>query len=564
MALAGLLALGLGLRRRVCLVLGVGALGLFVVLVGPDPSVLRAAAMGAVAALAVLSGRGPVSLSALSTAMCALLVIDPRLGLEYGFALSVAATAGIVVTGRPMMRVLERFLPATVAVVLTIPLVAQLWCAPIIAMLTPTVAVYSLPANVLAAPAVPAVTVLGLAGLILLGLGGPVGEAAGRAVLLLGDGLTRLIASTARSLAEAPGATAPWPPAPLGPLLMLGVCLVAVVAIHGLDARGSRRVTHGQVLDGPAPGPIDEHRWQMLIRRRRRWRAAAVLVSLAGIATVVAVLRWPAVGPGTWQVIACDVGQGDALLLRGQQGGQSSTVLLDAGPDPGAVRACLRDAQVEHLDLLVLTHDHDDHVAGAAGLGEVVDIDQVWWSSATGRAPLELGDLTERARRPGLGEVLELPGLRLRVLGPDPAITRVSPESEDENNASLVVRADLAAGTEDRTESGAEGDGFSMLAAGDLEETGLGPVLRADPAALDVDLLKLSHHGARNGGMRIIDAASPVLAVVSVGQDNDYGHPHPLILEHLAQAGVPLARTDQHGTIRIRTDHSRLEAAGAR
>lgn len=556
MALAGQLGLGLGLRRRMCLVFGVGALALFVLLVGPDPSVLRAAVMGSIAALAVLSGRGPVSLSALSTAMCVLLVIDPRLGLEYGFALSVAATAGIVVTGRPLLRVLERALPTTVAVVLTIPLVAQLWCGPIVALLSPTVAVYSLPANVLAAPVVPAVTLLGLSGLILLGLGGPVGEAAGQVIMVPGDWLTRLIAWIARWLADLPGASPPWPAAPLGPLLMLGLSAVVVVAIHGLDARWSRRVTRGEVVAGPAPGPLDDDRWRRHIRRRRRWRAAAVLVGLAGIVTVVALLRWPADEPGDWEVIVCDVGQGDALLLRGRQGRESSTVLIDAGPDPGAVRGCLRDARVVHLDLLVLTHDHDDHVAGAEGLGQVVDIDEVWWSSATGRAPLELAELTARARRPGLGEVLEVPGLRLRVLGPEPGSTRVSPESEDENNASLVLRADLAAGAQGN-------DGFSVLAAGDLEETGLGPVLRGDPETLDVDLLKLSHHGARNGGTRIIDAASPALAIVSVGEDNTYGHPHPLITEHVARAGVPLARTDQHGTIRIRAEHGRLEATGA-
>ena len=121
MALAGQLALGLGARRRVCVMIGLGALGLFVVLVGPDPSVLRAAVMGVVAALAVLSGRGPVSLAALSTAMCVLLVIDPGLGPEFGFALSVCATAGIVVTARPLTRVLEHVMPTVLAIVLTLP-----------------------------------------------------------------------------------------------------------------------------------------------------------------------------------------------------------------------------------------------------------------------------------------------------------------------------------------------------------------------------------------------------------------------------------------------------------
>jgi competence protein ComEC len=66
-----------------------------------------------------------------------------------------------------------------------------------------------------------------------------------------------------------------------------------------------------------------------------------------------------------------------------------------------------------------------------------------------------------------------------------------------------------------------------------------------------VDVLKVSHHGARNGGTAIIDAASPRLAVVSVGRDNDYGHPHPAILAHLEGRGVPLLRTDEHGGVAL-------------
>lgn len=551
MALTGQFALGFGLRRRLCVVAGLAGLALFVVLVGPDPSVLRASVMGAVSALAILSGRGPVSLAALSSAMCVLLVIDPGLGTEYGFALSVCATAGIVVTGRPLIRMLELGMPTALATALSIPLTAQLWCGPVMAMLTPTVAVYSLLANVIAAPAVPLITVVGLLSLLLLGLGGLPG-ALGALLLIPGSWLTGIIAGTARRLAAWPGAIAPWPEPPLGPLLMLAVSALAVVGVHALDHRLLRRETAGRVRRGPVPGPVDERQWSSDVRRRRRWRALSVLVIGAGAVALVVVLRWPSPQVEDWSVTACDVGQGDAVLVRGREGAQESTVLIDAGPDPAAVRRCLQETGVQRLDLLVLTHDHADHVAGAEGLGQVVEIQEVWWSSASGRAPLELAELAAPARRPAVGENRQLPGLRLRVLGPDPAATSISPSSEDENDASLVLRLDIGEESAEREDDAS----FSMLAAGDLEESGLGPLLRDDPGLLDVDLLKLSHHGARNGGTAIIDAASPSLAVASVGAENDYGHPHPSITEHLARSGIPLARTDQHGAVAVRVDEA--------
>lgn len=556
MALAGQLALGLGLRRRMCVLIGLAALGLFVVLVGPDPSVLRAAVMGAVAALAVLSGRGPVSLAALSTAVCALLVIDPGLGREFGFALSVCATAGIVVTGRPLTRVLERAVPPAAALVLAIPLVAQLWCAPVMALLSPTVATYAVPANVIAAPVVPLVTVLGLAALILLGIGGPVGAGLGELLLHPGSWAVGLIARTARFFAGLPGSTAPWLPPPAGPILMLALSAGVIVAVHRLDARWLRRPVAGQVSADEVADPVREAAWRRAQRRERAWRTAGLAVIGIGAVVVVAVLRWPSPAVQDWSVLACDVGQGDAVLLRGRAGEQVSTVLIDAGPDPGALRSCLAEAGVDRLDLLVLTHDHADHAAGAEGLGSSVEIDQVWWSSASGRAPDELAGLTPAegpAMRPGIGQSFDGAGIRLTVLGPDPSSTRIRPSSEDENNASLVLRADLAEGDQR----------FSMLAAGDLEESGAGMLRRADPRLLDVDLLKVSHHGARNGGTAIIDAASPQLAVVSVGEDNDYGHPHPAILEHLNRAGIPVARTDEHGAVAIRAQDGALSAVPA-
>ncbi|KAA9395071.1 MBL fold metallo-hydrolase [Kocuria coralli] len=557
MVLAGQIALSLGARRRGCILAGLGALVVFVLLVGPDPSVLRAATMGSVAAVGVLAGRAGASLAALSAAMCLLLTVDPGLGTDFGFALSVCATAGIVITGRPLIRILDRWLPTTLSTVVAIPLAAQVWCAPVLSLLTPTVAVWSVPANAVVAPVVPVVTMIGLAALLTVGIGGVLGQAVAETLMFPGGWMVQFVAGAARFFAGIPGSVVPWWEAPTGPLLMLVISAVVVVVINRLDARSAAPVTSGYALPGPAPGPVPEDDWLLARRSRLRWRLAAAGIVVVCVASLLALWVFQPAARTDWQAIACDVGQGDALLLRGTAETGTTTVLIDAGPDPAAIRRCLRDAEVETLDLLILTHDHADHVGGAAGLDQQVEISRIWFSTGTGRAPQEISGWDTPSETPVPGTVLEGPGLKLRVLGP---LTQPAPavDSGGENNASLVIRAEI-------TER--EGDDaivVSWLAAGDMEEDGARRLIGAYGAdsggPLDTDVLKVSHHGARNGGVEIIDAATPLLAVVSVGSDNTYGHPHPAITGHLAEAGIPLARTDQLGSVGLFHDDGGLTA----
>ncbi|GAA1755260.1 ComEC/Rec2 family competence protein [Kocuria aegyptia] len=557
-ALAGHAALSFGAGRRACLTAGLGALAAFVLLVGPDPSVLRAAVMGGLAALSLLTGRTAVSLATLSGAVIVLVVVRPALAAEYGFVLSVLATAGIVVSGRPLTRWLGTGVPDVLAVAVAIPAAAQLWCAPVLVLLQPAVPVYSLPANVLAAPLVPVVTVCGLAGLLLLNLAGGAGAAAALLPLEAGALAARLVAGTARALAGVPGALAPWPQGLPGVLLMTLAAAALLCTVHALDVRRRRPApTAGALHEGPAPAPFPEEHWRGLahLRRRRRTAAAAAVLLVVALLAVRAAVdgRRP---PPVWEAVLCDVGQGDAVLLRTAPG---RAVLVDTGPEPQALARCLRRSGVEHLDLVVLSHAHADHTGGLPALAQHGRIGEVWYATAGAAPP---GGLTEAlpgtpARRPVPGETRTLGGLRLTVLAPPPtAPGRWSdPTSSDENNASLVLRAEL---------TGEDGVTTSWLLTGDLEEDGARALLRTAGPLVDVDVLKVSHHGARNGGTAIIDAADPALAVVSAGRDNDYGHPHPAILAHLERSGVPLLRTDEHGAVAIVQREHRLLAVPLR
>lgn len=575
MTLTGYAALSMGAGRRVCLVVGLAALGSFVLLVGPDPSVLRASVMGALGALSMLNGRNGVSLNALSAAVIGLVLVSPGLAIDFGFILSVLATAGIVVSGRAVARVLALKLPVPVALCIAIPFVAQLWCGPVLLLLNPALPTYSLPANMAATLLVPVATVAGLitvcvltlpkvlmpALLLIPGLDAePVTGAWERAAqlpLTVAAVPARGVAWIATSFAGLPGALTPWPPGAWGIVLLTAISGSAGAALHWVDARCQRPTdTHGSVLTTPAPVPVPDPVWrQLAAKRRRRRRALAILAAVTTLVLLIHGLIWWLRPAPDWDSVVCDVGQGDAVLHRT---GQHSAVLVDAGPDPRALSTCLHQAEIQHLDAVILSHDHADHTAGLDALTGDIPVDRVWYSSATGDLPESAQNFADRAHIPRPGDTLDLGSTTVTVLGPEPpSAARTpgpsAPSSEDENNASLALRITV------RAEHGTT----TWLSAGDLEEDGANRLIRGQPdaGALTTDILKVSHHGARNGGTKLIDAADPALAVISVGEDNTYGHPHPVITQALQDGGAAVARTDQNGSLWIRKDGSRISVS---
>lgn len=265
--------------RRVQAAVGSAALVCFVVLARPEPSVVRAAAMGAVTLLALASGRVRMAVPALAAAVCVLLLLDPGLARDPGFALSVLATAAIVLLAPGWSRRLrERGWPAPVADALAVSAAAGLATAPLIAALSGTVSLVSLPANLLAAPAVAPATVLGLLATLVAPALPPVAD-----LLVRGAGWpTRWLVLVAERAAQLPDAAPGWPAG------LEGAVLLAAILLGGS--------------------------WALWRFRRLRPLALAVLLGLVVIGWPVrqAVRGWPP--PGT-VVVACDVGQGDALVL---------------------------------------------------------------------------------------------------------------------------------------------------------------------------------------------------------------------------------------------------------
>ncbi len=202
-------------------------LGLFVVLVGPDASVLRAALMGAVGIAALAGGRTGRGLSFLCLAVIGLLLLDPALGGSFGFLLSVLATLGIILLGRRIMDWTPAAVPRWAAAAVAVPLSAQMLCGPVIVLLQPQFSTYALLANVAAAPLVAPVTLLGTAAVPLL----VAAPWLAVALIAVAGTFSSGVAATAWFFARLPGSTLPWPEGVTGLLTMVVLSALTLAAV---------------------------------------------------------------------------------------------------------------------------------------------------------------------------------------------------------------------------------------------------------------------------------------------------------------------------------------------
>jgi competence protein ComEC len=503
-------ALRLGPR---CCAVGAGLVLVgFVVLAGPEPSVLRAAVMGGVGLLALVAGRQQAALPALAVSVIVLVLQDPAMATNVGFVLSVLATGALVLIASRWTRSLAgKGIPRIVAEAVAVPAAAHLATAPVIAALSGQISLVAVVANLLAAPVVAPATVLGLLAALGTGLLPWLGEVL---VRVAGPELDWMI-TVGRHAAALPGGTVSWPVGWLGGLLL------TVLVVGGV-----------------------------LVLRRKRLRVLVIAI-VAGLLVVlvpVRVLRpgWP---PAGWSAVACDVGQGDAIVLATSEPGRA--VLVDTGPDPGAVAGCLSRLGVSRIPLVVLSHLHADHVGGlSAVLGQyTVGAVAVGSARLPGWAWRQVRSEADRTQVPvvwlSAGQRLEWPGLVIDVVGP----RFVDPREDGEatgtaiNNGSLVLRAATRSGR--------------LLLTGDVELAAQADLLDAR-TDLTADILKVPHHGSRYIAPEFLDAVHPRVALISVGAGNRYGHPSPGTITQLSQKGAMVLRTDQDGDSAVTGDRDSM------
>ena len=244
--------------------------------------------------------------------------------------------------------------------------------------------------------------------------------------------------------------------------------------------------------------------------------------------------------------VTSTAGGGDAILVADSAAAPPRHVLIDAGDDAAAARA-LREAGIGTLDLLVLTHAHHDHYGG---MDEVLDAVQVRAFAFNGqvRSAVTYRRLLERVERE-VPVVIVVDSVRRVRLGEGEqatTLTLIPPLpthlGEDTSDGERLNEGSLAV----RVERGA----FSFLTTGDAEHAANRRFATMFPALVDVDVLKLGHHGSTDATDRAwLGATTPEVAIVSA---NGTTHPHASALALVKELGIPLYCTPQHGAVRVR------------
>ena len=535
---------GLGRRRR-AIVLVVAVIA-YVVFAGGSASVVRAAVMAGVVLVARETGRAGRATAALGWAAALLLLADPALVTDAGFQLSTLATGGILAWASPwtdrFQRVRGHRVPHWLAESLGVSLAAQAATLPVVLLTFGRLAIVSPVVNLaivpLVAPAMAAALVALVGGLIALA-GGP-----SLAAVLAGLpawGLLTTMCAVIRAAAKLPFASVslgpPWT------LVAGGAAAIGILAAP-IVWRVVQRLRNGQAVRDRNARPSAAVPARRTTRKRASpWQRVSIVALAAGTAAVA--LAFAHRSDGTTRITVLDVGQGDSILVEGGRGGR---MLVDGGPDPDRLLVEL-DRRLppwdRRIDILVLTHPHEDHVAGMPLLLERYRIGRVFESGMRGPGPGYAAFARELAvstapRRATLatGATILVDDVRLRVLWPDPGgVPREPPDAgRGINDVSVVFLGEVA--------------GRRFLLTGDVEDD-VDPRI-ADRELPPVDILKVAHHGSATASTpAFLDRVRPKVAVVSAGAGNPYGHPARSTIDRLRATGADVLRTDTDGSVAI-------------
>ena len=530
------LASAVGRRRAAWLALA--AVAAYSLLVGGEPSVVRAAIMAGLYVAAVALGRQSTAPIALAFAAAAMTAFDPQAAHDVGFQLSFAATMGLMTlapllvaqAGRLASRWpgLDGFPLTRPAIQLTaVTLAAVAFTLPIIAVNFHTVSPVAPLANLLAVPAFLAVAV------------------------------TAAVTATIGAVVPAAAGPLGWLAWPAAAYMTAAVRLTADIPLASLEVRGvgtGHAIAYYAALAAavwllaklpPAPLPAPP------ARPRPAGRA---LLPASGIAVVLALasgLLWLGLSSpvqGRLTVTVLDVGQGEAILVEGPDGHR---LIVDAGPSEEAVAAALGRNLPFHdrrLDLIVITHPQADHFGGLPAVLERYDVGSVLASpvEADSAAYRSLRDsIRETAvpyREAASGQAIDLgAGASVRVLSA-PA------RDADPNEASVVLKLTMGRA--------------SFLLTGDIGEVREAVLLRGS-ADLRATVYKVPHHGSgTSSSAAFLAAVDPRVDVISVGARNPFGHPSADVLDRLD--GDAVFRTDRDGDVSVSTDGLRLWVETAR
>jgi len=280
----------------------------------------------------------------------------------------------------------------------------------------------------------------------------------------------------------------------------------------------------------------------LAVNKRKRLAAAVIALSIvfvsgSGGAVAARVASWPTDG---WQVVNCNVGQGDALVVKSQD----MVAVVDVGREPEPIDSCLSRLAVTQIDLLVLTHLDADHIGGLSGALKNRQVGSAMLADFKDERPqarfveYQVQTSAQQVVRAHAGMQGSLGAFEWLVMQPELA----GFGSEDSNDGSIAMRW--------------ESDDFVLFTMADLGERGQMRMsdLHPDWIAVEINkpvILKVSHHGSADQYPELLEYWKPTVALISVGANNGYGHPTTRTLHTLDSVNSQVFRTDQDGAISI-------------
>ncbi|MFH1560265.1 MAG: DNA internalization-related competence protein ComEC/Rec2 [Chloroflexota bacterium] len=549
--LAFSLAIGrwlLGARRQLYLLVPLLSIWVYAGLSGMSPPVPRAAIMGSIYLVGLYLGRQNSIMPALAAAAALMVGFQPRILSNVSFQLSFTAMAGLVLLAPPIERGLRRVFSEeeeegrwsrALAYAVAATVAATLATLPLVAFYFRQVSLVGLPATLLALPILAPVLGMGLITALLGLVNTGAAQVAGWGTWLFLSYLKVVV----EFFDAIPGSTVQV--GRIGAPLMVGYYGVLIAFMVG---RSRLRVTLTVLPESMRRALQRLGKVELKPHWARVFWAAVVLALLASASVWTAALARP---DGQLHVTFLDVGQGDAIFIVTPGGRQ---VLIDGGPDPQRLLTLLgrRIPFWDHsLDMVVLTHPHEDHMASATEVLRRYDVGLVLereFDYPSSEYALWKSTLAERGvpvQQALAGQRIDLDrGLVLEIVYPPDRLLKGT--SSDVNNASVVTR--LVYGE------------TSFLLTGDLEREGEGFLLHRT-VPLQSTVLKVAHQGSRTSTtLEFVREVSPQIAVISVGEDNRFGHPHQETLDTLAEvlSKDSIFITSMHGDVEFVSDGSRL------